>query len=88
MSVAAFHDSVRVVGVIAVAVTPFGAVGAVVSCQRHQRHCAWLTVDRVRPELIAIARRICRRFTMPPFVPSGCYNLDGFSQTASLPAKV
>jgi len=25
---------------------------------------------------------------MPPLVPSGCYNLDGFSQTASLTAKV
>ena len=76
MSVAAFHDSVRVVGVIAVAVTPFGAVGAVVSCQRHQRHCAWLTVDRVRPELIAIARRIRCRFIMPPPVPGRCCCFD------------
>src|SRR5207244_2594619 len=49
-------------------------VGAVVSAGadvgvrmcRECQFCAWLTVARVRPELIAIGRSICRRFIMPP----------------------
>ena len=76
MSVEAFHESVKDVEVTAEAARPVGVVGAVVSdvgvrmCRECQ-FCAWLTVARVRPALIAIPRSICRRFTMPPFAPSG-----------------
>src|SRR5207247_6871823 len=55
------------VEVTAEAARPVGVVGAMLSAVRHQcRCCAWLTVARVRPELSAIARSICRRFIMPP----------------------
>jgi hypothetical protein len=84
LSVEAFHESVKDVEVTAEAARPLGVVGAVVSADvvvgvrkcRECQFCAWLTVARVRPELIAIPRSICRRFTMPPFVPWGLLSLN------------
>src|SRR5205823_6814122 len=55
------------------AARPVGVAGAIVSAGagaglRHQcRCCAWLTVARVKPEMIAIARSIRCSFIMPPF---------------------
>jgi hypothetical protein len=84
LSVEAFHESVKDVEVTAEAARPLGAVGAVVSADadvgvrkcRECQLCAWLTVARAKPALIAIPRSIGRRFTMPPFVPWGLLSLN------------
>ena len=85
-------EAARPLGVVGAVVSVVGAVvvvvvvvvGAVVSVDvgvgvricRECQFCAWLTVAKVRPELIAIPRSICRRFTMPPFVPWGLLSLN------------
>src|SRR5437879_1638552 len=88
----ALQETVNEVGVTAEAARPLGVEGTVVSAGagtgaavwwcRHHQCCAWLTLARVRPELIAIPRRICRRFTMPPFAPSGLLQRPAYAHRA------